>query len=103
MLGGDFVFDDLVGVVPALTGIDGFELAPVHRVPVVERVEAGDPPATGQDVVVALAQVDDGGGGVLSGVTAHLFDGVAGEQVYGVIAVGIADVGGDDVLVYVAI
>ena len=96
LFGRRFVFDDLVGVAPARSRGDGFELAPVHRLPVVERVEAGDPPAACEDVLVAFSQVDDGGGGVLGGVASHFGDGVMGEQVYGIVALGVADVGVDD-------
>ena len=97
LFGGRFVFDDLVGVAPAGSGGDGFELAPVHRLPVAQRVEAGDPPAACEYVLVAFAQVDDGGGGVLGGVASHLGDGVMGEQVYGSVTFGVADVGVDEV------
>ena len=91
-----FVFDGFVGVLPARSGVKRFELAPVHRLPVVERVEAGDPPAACEDMAVARSQFDDGAGGVLGSVAAHLGDGVVGEQVYGVIAVGVADVGSNE-------
>ena len=97
LFGRRFVFDDLVGVAPARARRDGFELAPVHRLPVAERVEARDPPAACEYVVVAFAQVDDGGGGVLGGVASHFGDGVVSEQVYGSVACGVADVGVNEV------
>ncbi|WP_198011507.1 hypothetical protein [Synechococcus sp. PCC 7335] len=46
-------------------------------------------------MAVSLTQFDDGSGGVLGSVASHLGDGVVGKQVYGFIAVGVADVGID--------
>ncbi|WP_038020407.1 hypothetical protein [Synechococcus sp. PCC 7335] len=49
-------------------------------------------------MAIALPQFDDGSSGVLGGVASHLGDGVVGEQVYGVIAAGVADVGTDETI-----
>jgi hypothetical protein len=97
--GGVFVFDgfDFAFGVKGISGLVGFQAAPIHGLPVVEGVYAIAPPATVFDVAVELSGppplcvgVDSAGGGV---------DFVEEVGVGGVATKGL-DVEGDEVGVY---